>query len=185
MNMSERLVIDLPPTLLNALQQQARTCGQSPAKLAQWLLERGLSCSASSTATAKTPLARADEGAEDHLRRLVTPLRARLAADLFAARDWDDLQKRLAHHGYTFRERGGGLALFCTKTAAHICKATDLGWTYSKLMRRFDAPFPGHSHFRLAERVLNRTMPERTRKRANPSLFPDLDDEDLILFEDE
>ena len=35
-----------------------------------------------------------------------------------------------------------------------LCKASELGHSYSTLMKRFGTPFPGHSHARLAERVL-------------------------------
>lgn len=35
-----------------------------------------------------------------------------------------------------------------------ICKASELGFSYSRLMRRFGAPFPGNSHTWLAGRML-------------------------------
>jgi hypothetical protein len=45
--------------------------------------------------------------------RLIAPLRALLAKDFAYARDWPDLQARLAAKGYTLREAGAGLALHC------------------------------------------------------------------------
>lgn len=135
---------------------------------------------------ARTPF-RAEERLD-----LLAPLRALLADDLSRATGWADLQDRLSCHGYTFRERGGGLALFSTTTATHICKASALGWSYADLIRRFDAPYPGHSHTHVAERVLKRSV---SKTHKHPSLFPDSgalfvtddggNDDDLILFEDE
>lgn len=95
---------------------------------------------------AKPPV-RADE-------RLVAPLRARLAGDLATARDWDDLDRRLRAKGYVLRAAGGGLALHDWPAGRRICKASELGFSYARLMRRFGAPFPGHSHTWLAERML-------------------------------
>ncbi len=66
-------------------------------------------------------------------------------------------------------------------------QASELGWTYSALMRRFVQPFPGHSHTHLSERVLTRALPMQP-KQVHPSLFPDPGDEsieDLILIEEE
>jgi hypothetical protein len=89
-------------------------------------------------AQAKTPV-RADE-------RLVAPLRALLAHDFAYARGWDDLQTRLVAKGYKLAESGGGLILQTRDTGDRICKASELGYSYSALLRRFDHVFPGHSH---------------------------------------
>ena len=85
--------------------------------------------------------------------RLIAPLRALLAEDFAYARDWRDLQGRLAAKGYTLREAGAGLALHCCNNGEKRAKASDLGYSYSRLMRRFRAPFPGHSHAYLFNRV--------------------------------
>lgn len=178
MDMHAPLLLDLPPETVNALRAGARAAGMSPSEHAARLLSKALLRDA-----ARTP-SRAEERPED----LLAPLRALLAADLSRATGWADLQDRLSLHGYTFRERGGGLALYSITTAAHICKGSSLGWSYADLIRRFDAPFPGHSHTHVAERVLKRAVPQ-TQK--HPSLFPDpgelfdMDEDDLILFEDE
>lgn len=96
---------------------------------------------------AARPPVRADE-------RLVAPLRARLAPDLADSEGWDDLQARLREKGYVLRPAGGGLALHEFPDDRRICKASELGFSYSRLMRRFRAPFPGHNHTWLAERML-------------------------------
>jgi len=117
-------------------------------------------------APARTPV-RAEE-------RLLAPLRALLARDLAVAQDWDDLQSRLAAKGYRLREAGGGLVLATHPGGRRMCKASELGYSYSDLMRRFGRPFPGHTQRKLAARVLD---PTRRAKRPMP---PPDDDFDLI-----
>lgn len=87
---------------------------------------------------AKTPV-RADE-------RLVAPLRALLADDFAYAHGWDDLQTRLSAKGYRLSEAGGGLILQARVTGDRVCKASELGYSYSTLLRRFGHSFPGHAH---------------------------------------
>jgi hypothetical protein len=87
--------------------------------------------------TAKTPV-RADE-------RLVAPLRALLADDFAYAIGWDDLQQRLSCKGYRLAEAGGGLILQSV-LGERVCKASELGYSYSALLRRFNCGFPGHAH---------------------------------------
>ena len=81
-------------------------------------------------------------------------LRALLADDLAYAGGWSELQQRLKRKGYELRESGGGLALFSFPGGGKLAKASDLGYSYARLMRRFGAPFPGHSHGYLAARRL-------------------------------
>lgn len=78
--------------------------------------------------------------------RLVAPLRALLAEDFAYAVSWSDLQSRLRAKGYALREAGAGLALVRLPENRRVAKASDLGYSYSRLMRRLNAPFPGHSH---------------------------------------
>ena len=78
--------------------------------------------------------------------RLIAPLRALLADDFAYATGWRDLQARLEVKGYALREAGAGLALIQLSGNRRVAKASDLGYSYSRLMRRFRAPFPGHSH---------------------------------------
>lgn len=84
---------------------------------------------------AKTPI-RADE-------RLVAPLRALLADDLAYAKNWHDLAQRLSVKGYALLESGGGLILCRLSDGVRLCKGSELGYSYSRLARRFDQPFPG------------------------------------------
>lgn len=78
--------------------------------------------------------------------RLVAPLRALLADDFAHSETWSDLHRRLAAKGYRLIEAGAGLALCEINTNKKLCKASDLGNSYGRLMRRFGCAMPGHSH---------------------------------------
>ena len=136
------LQIRLHPELARAAEDLARARDITIGQLTRDLLSREIS----RTRNARPPV-RADE-------RLVAPLRARLAADLAAADGWADLDRRLRARGYVLRAAGGGLALHDWPDDRRICKASELGFSYSRLMRRFRAPFSGHSHTWLADRML-------------------------------
>lgn len=109
---------------------------------------------------AKTPN-RADE-------RLVDPLRALLAVDFGEARSWPDLQSRLSAKGFALREAGGGLALHALPDGTRLCKASELGHAYASLMRRFGAPFPGHSQSWLTRRILQEKDPLPQHRQGVP-----------------
>lgn len=99
--------------------------------------------------------------------QLLAPLRVLLAADFAESRNWPELNGRLAQKGYALREAGGGLALHSHPGGARMCKASELGHAYATLIRRFRAPFPGHSHRHLAARYLG----------------PEAEDEEVELIE--
>ena len=81
-------------------------------------------------------------------------MRARLAGDFEHASGWVDLDTRLKAKGFALRAAGGGLALYRWPDDTRLCKASDLGFSYARLMHRFRAPFPGHPHAWLARRLL-------------------------------
>ena len=70
----------------------------------------------------------------------------RRAGDLACAQSWEDLQTRLFAKGYRLAEAGDGLILQTRETGARLCKASEIGYSYSALLRRFDCVFPGHAH---------------------------------------
>lgn len=126
--------VTLHPAMWDALERIAAEEDLSIGQIICSALDRDLR----RRAEAKTPV-RADE-------RLVAPLRALLAHDFAYAQGWDDLQRRIAAKGYRLAEAGGGLILQARDSGARICKASELGYSYSALLRRFDSVFPGHAH---------------------------------------
>ena len=59
---------------------------------------------------------------------------------------------RLAHKGFLLAESGGGLILK-RQSGERLCKASELGYSYSRLLARFDTAFPGHAHDARLRRV--------------------------------
>lgn len=140
----ETVEIRVAKTLADAARDLARSQDITLGQLVRDLLGREIG----RRHPARRPV-RADE-------RLVAPLRARLAPDLAEAEDWEDLQARLTSKGYRLREAGGGLALVSWPADRRLCKASELGFSYSRLLRRFGAPFPGHAHRWISHRMLGR-----------------------------
>ena len=132
----------LPKPMLDAARQIARERDVSLGSLLRHALAEEIR---RATRNAKTPN-RADE-------QLLGPLRALLAVEFGAAQGWADLQERLRAKGFALREAGGGLALYAHSDGTRLCKASELGHAYGSLMRRFGAPFPGHAHRHLADRL--------------------------------
>ncbi len=133
----------LPEPMLRAASEIAREADITVGQLVRVALEAELK---RRRKAAKTPN-RAEE-------RLLASLRTLLARDLAVAQGWADLQARLAAKGFAFREAGGGLALHSHPEGTRLCKASELGHSYGSFMRRFGAPFPGHSHRHLEARFL-------------------------------
>ena len=71
------------------------------------------------------------------------------------SKSWSELQKNFAEFGLEYFERGGGLAIRWKYDQRYVCKASQAGPGYSALIKRFRAPFPGHAHSWLAERILS------------------------------
>lgn len=86
-------------------------------------------------------------------QRLLEAVRAEAQEAFEIARGWSDLRERLVDHGYILREAGGGLALHDAITGRFLCRTSELGFGYPALMRRFSAPFPGHSQTWLLDRI--------------------------------
>ncbi|MYM55589.1 hypothetical protein [Thalassovita mangrovi] len=126
--------LKLHPEMLRAAAALARDRDITVGQLVRDLLAREIS-----KARQARPPSRADE-------RLVAPLRARLAPILAKAETWDEMQRALAAHDFALRAAGGGLALHTLRGNRRVCKASELGFSYLKLMRRLNAPFPGHPH---------------------------------------
>jgi len=137
---SHSVTVRLPAELARAAQDMAREADVTPGQILRDLLAREIA----RRHRARPPV-RADE-------RLVAPLRARLAGDLAHAPTWADLQRRLRRQGYELREAGGGLSLYRFPCGTRLCKASELGFSYARLLRRIGAPFPAHAHRYLVAR---------------------------------
>jgi len=79
-----------------------------------------------------------------------------VSAAVASSSSWHEVQDRLAAHDLEYFERGGGVALRAKSNGDYVAKASMVGPGYASLVERFGAPFPGHSHTWLAERVLDR-----------------------------
>ena len=74
---------------------------------------------------------------------------------VMASSDWNELAINLARHDLELAPKGGGLVV-CRKSEQKVlCKASELGFPYSKLIKRYQCGYPGHSHTWLVDRVLN------------------------------
>jgi len=126
--------LKLPRHLIGDLNDLAKAHDATPGQILRDLLERELK----RHKNAKTPN-RADE-------QLVARFQRLLARDIAAATSWSDLDHRLARKGCVLRPAGGGLVLHRLQDDRRICKASELGFAYAQLVRRFGAPMPGHPH---------------------------------------
>ena len=134
------ITLHLSDVTLSALEAAAVEYDVTVGQILRDAIERDLR----RRAQAKTPV-RADE-------RLVAPLRALLADDFAYAQGWADLTARLSRKGFLLVESGGGLILK-RLTGERLCKASELGYSYSRLLARFDTAFPGHAHDATLRRV--------------------------------
>ena len=138
------ITLRLSDVTLAALENEARADDTSVSDIIRDAIERDLR----RRSPAKTPV-RADE-------RLVAPLRALLADDFAFAQGWADLASRLSRKGFLLVESGGGL-LLRRSSGQRLCKASELGYSYSRLLARFDTAFPGHAHEATLTRVRQAT----------------------------
>jgi predicted transcriptional regulator len=134
----------LPPDLVQKLETAAARRDVTPGQIIRELLVREFSRSAANKPN------RADE-------QLVARLQRLLASDMASATSWNDIQSRLAGHGYQLRPAGGGLTLHDAR-GRRLCKSSELGFAYSRLVRKFGAPMPGHPH--RMQRLLNNKVAE-------------------------
>ena len=91
---------------------------------------------------------------------LVAALQALLAAQMALAESWEDLALRLAEAGYELRPAGGGLTMHRRPCGTRLCKASELGFPYRALVKRFGCGMPGHPHGAL-DMVFNQLPPRQ------------------------
>lgn len=92
--------------------------------------------------------------AASHTRSNIEHVRTLVANAVKASSDWKDLNHRLSDEGLELAPKGGGLVVRSLSSQEDICKASEIGFPYSKLIRRFRSGFPGHAHEWLADRIL-------------------------------
>jgi len=126
------VTLRLPREAISGLRALAAERDVTPGQVVRDLLQREMSRGA-----AKRPN-RADEQLVARLQRLLAPTMAE-------AISWADLHARLAAHGCELRPAGGGLTLHDSQ-GTRLCKSSELGFAYSRLVRRFAAAMPGHPH---------------------------------------
>lgn len=78
-----------------------------------------------------------------------------------ASSSWGELQEALRSADLELAPKGGGLVLRCVSNPEEAHRASELGYAYSTLIRRFGAGFPGHPHTWLVGRVLGRADDDR------------------------
>lgn len=89
-----------------------------------------------------------------HTHWSIENVRRIVASAVSASHDWKDLNYCLSQDGLELAPKGGGLVVRSLAPRQDICKASEIGFPYSKLIRRFKSGFPGHAHEWLAERIL-------------------------------
>jgi hypothetical protein len=156
------LHLKLPPDMLRVVDDLARRRDVTAGQIVRQMIADGIRYE---TQRAKTPV-RADE-------QLLAPLRARLARDLAHAGSWRDLQTRLRAQGVEFRPAGGGLTLHRFPGGDRLCKASELGYSYARLVQRFRAGFPGHAHSWVADRILTQKGGPEGPPHEDPVLIED------------
>ena len=130
----ESLTIRLAPRDLAALQRLATQEGVSVDHFIRGLVSREIK---------RAPDVETRNCADE---RLVARLQRLLAPTMAGATSWNDLQDRLTRVGFELRPAGGGLALHRLTTGDRLCKSSEVGFAYSRLVKRFGAPMPGHPH---------------------------------------
>lgn len=130
----QTVTLKLPDVMLQAAQKLAAQNDVTVGQIVRDLLTREMR----EANRAKTS-DRTDE-------QLLASLQTLLASDMARASSWQDLADRLSRHGYDLRPAGGGLTLHQSSCGARLCKASELGFAYGTLVRRFGEAMPGHPH---------------------------------------
>ncbi len=95
--------------------------------------------------------ARSDEVIDE---QLLVRLRLLVAESLVHARSWEQMQAALHLRGLAYVAAGGGLNLIDPETGEVLCKASQVGPSYSDLVRRFGTGLLSHARPGLAALAL-------------------------------
>lgn len=88
--------------------------------------------------------------------QLLASLRLRVAKLWRDVKTWEDFIDLLARDQLLLKPAGGGLTYYSANNGSRLAKASDVGPSYSDMIRRFKCGFPGHTQPRIVDRVLNR-----------------------------
>jgi len=78
------------------------------------------------------------------------------AAAVDQSTTWARLRKALQKDNLDIVPRGGGIAIIRADSKDYICKASEAGFGYARLIEKFGEGLLGHSHGWLADRTLNK-----------------------------
>lgn len=165
---TESVTLKLPRALLSEAQHVATAREVTIGHMVRQLLRREVD---------RQLGAKVDQNTDE---RLVVALQTLLARDMADADGWEDLAARLRHHGYDLRMLGGHVVLAKSSCHTTVCDASDLGFSYASMVKRFDAPFPeyGRSNTHLGVMPAGRIDPTRQTILAahieNAKGWPDL-----------
>lgn len=137
----QTVTLKLPAVMLQAAQKLAQQNDVTVGQIVRDLLQREMR---------DTHRAKTSDKTDEHL---LASLQTLLASDMAAAKTWYDLAQRLKEHGYDLRPAGGGLTLNRRACGTRMCKASELGFAYGTLVRRFGAGMPGHPHGEMPGRI--------------------------------
>ena len=155
----ESVTLKLPRNLLSGAQRVATARDVTIGHMVRQLLKREVDCQLNSERT---------EGTDT---RLLAAVQALLACDFAEASGWDDFAQRLRPHGYVVRAAGGGIALIKSSCGTRICKGSELGFAYAKLVKQFGADLPGHPHAKTHLAVMPAGQIDPTRRAVLVALF--------------
>lgn len=81
-------------------------------------------------------------------------VKGRFAGAVNRASNWEELEERLREEGLAISPKGGGLIVRQVDTELELCKASEIGFAYSRLIKRFRTGWSDHPHVWLADRIL-------------------------------
>ncbi|WP_082029494.1 hypothetical protein [Tateyamaria sp. ANG-S1] len=128
----EQIMIRVPDSLLSDARRLAREKDVTLGQLVRDALDQEVRRARPKTRNC------ADEALVARLQRL-------LAADIAAATSWAQLERVLRCRGFALRPAGGGLTLHDAQ-GTRLCKSSEIGFGYARLVKRFGAVMPGHPH---------------------------------------
>ena len=92
---------------------------------------------------------------EPREERELDDTKSRFADAVEHSSNWEELVERLREKGLDIAPKGGGLVVRQSDAGTELCKASEIGFPYSRLIKRYRAGWTAHPHAWLAERILS------------------------------